>query len=68
MKKIIKIEGMSCSNCARRVEGALKKLGNLEVEVNLESKEAIIKGDLSISSSKLKEVIEDLGYRVKSIN
>lgn len=69
MKKQIKIEGMSCNHCVMHVKNALNEIkGVHEVCVSLEDKNAIIEVEKEIESSKLREVIEDAGYDVVSIN
>ncbi len=54
---IIKIEGMSCVHCVKRVENALKENGatNIKVEIGLAEFENLEK-DKAIS------IIEDLGF------
>lgn len=68
LKKVIYIEGMSCSHCQKRVEEALKKQrGVKEVKVDLKDKKAEVILDKDISEREFKDVIEDLGYTVKKI-
>lgn len=71
MKKQLLIEGMSCMNCVRHVETALKELEELEdVTVNLDDKTAIISLKEEIGDDRLKEIIEDANYdliEVKSL-
>lgn len=69
MKKVISIEGMSCKHCAMRVENSLKALDQkAKVKVNLRNNEAEISSKEDISDDKIKQVIEDAGYRVISIS
>jgi len=69
MKKVISIEGMSCKHCAMRVENSLKSLDQkAKVKVNLRNNEAEISSKEDISDDKIKQVIEDAGYRVISIS
>ena len=65
MKKLyVKIDGMSCSHCAKRVENSLKEVdGVLKVSVNLDKKEVIITSKFEIDTSLLRKKIEDLGYK-----
>lgn len=69
MKKIMKIEGMSCSHCSGAVTKALEgTTGVSNVEVSLEKKEASFDiQDGSVTDAALKELIEDLGYDVAGI-
>ncbi|MCR2044304.1 heavy-metal-associated domain-containing protein [Anaerosalibacter massiliensis] len=67
MKKTILIEGMSCGHCVKAVEEALKELDEIKsVNVNLEEKKADIEGD-SLDYNKIKEAIDEAGYRVVEI-
>ncbi len=57
--KIIEIEGMQCNHCKMSVEKALNELdGITKVEVNIESKKAIIEINKKIENNKIKEAIE----------
>jgi len=66
--KTIKIDGMSCMHCVKKVEDALKKVkGIKQVEVNLEEKKATVTMKQEVSNEELKNTIEDLGYNVGEI-
>lgn len=68
MTKVIKIEGMSCMHCVKRVDQALKTLdGVTGVSVNLELKQASVDYKGSINDEVIKSVIDDAGYDVLSI-
>ncbi len=60
------ITGMTCANCARTIERALRKLdGVLEVNVNLASERASVEYIPSlVSLEALKSAVEDAGYGV----
>ena len=67
MKKVIKIEGMSCMHCV----GAVKKaLGNIEgvmsVEVDLAGKTATVEVN-DVNDDVLKSAVEEAGYDVIEI-
>lgn len=65
ISKTIQIEGMSCSHCAKKVELALKELeGVKSVKVSLEDKKAEMILVKEIDDEKIKEVIEDIGYKI----
>lgn len=67
MKKTIMIEGMSCNHCTKAVENALKGLNEVsKVEVSLEEKKAVVEVEKLIDD-KLREVIEEEGYKVVEI-
>ncbi len=65
--KTIKIEGMQCNHCKMSVEKALSYIeGVTKVEVSLENKTAIIESQKEIDDSKIKQVIEETGFKVKT--
>lgn len=67
-KKILRIEGMSCKHCSKRVEDSLLSLNGIKkVKVNLENKEAIITLDQLIDAATLKEKIEELGFKLLEV-
>jgi len=68
MKKKVFIEGMSCSHCAKHVEGALKEVNGIKsAKVNLEGKFAEIELVSEVENEKIKAAIEDAGYEVTNI-
>ena len=68
IKKNIKIEGMNCMHCAKKVENGLKEIKEVKsVNVNLEEKNAEVILKQEVENDILKEKIEDLGYEVKEI-
>ena len=68
MKKTIKIEGMSCEHCAKKVELALKSIAEVKkVKVQLKKKDAIVTLDTSVDNQVLISAIESLGYQVTEI-
>ena len=67
MEKIISIEGMSCGHCKASVEEALSKLAGVEfAEVDLEKKQAVVKGK-DLDDKTLTETIDDIGFDVVEI-
>lgn len=68
MKKI-KIEGMQCNHCKMSVEKALNSIENItKVEVDLEAKCASVEYIKEIDNQKIKNVIEEAGFTVISID
>ena len=63
---IIKIDGMSCANCAAGIEKHLesKDLGN--ININFSTGEANYEPKNEGDEEKIKQIIEGLGYRVIS--
>ncbi len=66
MKRVYKVEGMSCVNCARTIQIALsRKEGIKDVEVSFELGRVRVEFDEErISEEEIKRAIEELGYRV----
>ncbi len=66
MKRTFKVEGMSCVNCARTIEIALKKKEGVEdVEVSFElGRVKVVFDEGRISEEEIVRTIESLGYRV----
>lgn len=68
MNKIIKIEGMSCSHCAKAVAQELEALeGVSNVEVSLKQKQATLNAAESVTDDRLKGAVEEAGYKVTEI-
>ena len=61
----VKIEGMSCQHCVKRVDNALKDLQGV-VSAKVSVGEAVIDGN--VSEDLVKETIEDAGYDVEEIS
>ncbi|WP_426350709.1 heavy-metal-associated domain-containing protein [Alloiococcus sp. CFN-8] len=61
----VKIAGMSCQHCVKRVDNALKDLQGV-VSAKVSVGEAVIDGN--VSQDLVKETIEDAGYDVEEIS
>jgi copper chaperone CopZ len=67
MKKIIKIEGMSCGHCQAKVEKLLNAMDGVEAKVDLKKKAATVNLSKDINDSIFKDAITEAGYEVISI-
>ncbi len=68
LKKVIYIDGMSCSHCQKKVEETLKKQREVkDAKVDLREKKAEVLFNRDMRDDDLKEIIEDLGYKVRKI-
>ena len=68
MKKIVGIEGMSCSHCAKKVEDAFYELPETEnVKVNLDDTNAEIEFSSDIDDKIISDLIKSAGYTVTCI-
>ncbi|MCL2816498.1 MAG: copper ion binding protein [Oscillospiraceae bacterium] len=69
MKKIIKIEGMSCNHCAGAVKKALEEItGVSAVAVDLENKAATLEISAAVTDEALRSAVEEAGYKAIKIN
>ncbi|MDD7733109.1 MAG: heavy metal translocating P-type ATPase [Firmicutes bacterium] len=66
MEKVLKIEGMSCAHCQKRVEDALNRLEGVEAKVDLEAGLARVKGD-HLDLEAMKKAVEDAGYEMTGV-
>ena len=62
--KVIKIEGMRCENCNRRVQNALNQLDGVNAKVYGDRAEAVVKLGRDIEDIELEKAVSGLGYRV----
>lgn len=63
MKKIVGIEEMSCSHCAKKVEDALYGLPEIEdVKVNLDNKNAEIEFSSEVDDKIISDLIKSVGF------
>ncbi len=69
MKKVIKIDGMSCHHCTARVEKALAACkGVTSVVMDLDGNTATVELTADITDAQLTEIIDDAGYDVVEIH
>ncbi len=67
-KKVIKIDGMHCEHCVKKVTEVLARLeGVTGVKVNLNKKEAVIKYSKEIDNQEIIKVIDDINFKVTDI-
>jgi Cu+-exporting ATPase len=66
MEKKVIIEGMMCMHCRAHAEKALNGIPGATATVDLESKTAIVTGD--VSDDAIRTAIEEAGYQVVSIS
>ena len=66
-EKVLTVEGMTCENCAVRVENALNRLDDVMCRVHLKKKTAVVSFSREISDEVLKNAVERMGYQVTQI-
>lgn len=62
---IIKVEGMSCSHCSKRVEEALNAIEGISATVDLKKKKATIISQKPIDINQIISAVEKAGYSAK---
>ena len=67
-KEILKIEGMTCANCALGIKKHLDKNGVQNVNINFASAEASFTKDQQYNFEKVKKLIQAIGYNAKRIS
>ena len=64
--KTLKIEGMECDHCVLRVGRAIASVqGVIEVDVNLETKEAVVEFEEPKTDLKIKAVVREAGFEAE---
>ncbi len=66
-EKLVKIEGMTCKNCAARVENAFHKLDGTCANVNLGKQQLTLLTKDEISDAEIKRIVAETGYLAKEI-
>lgn len=61
------VEGMSCKNCAMRVENAFNEREGCCAEVDLKQNSAVVHTKDTLSESELRAVVQKAGYQVTSL-
>ena len=68
MKKIVGIEGMSCSHCAKKVEDALYGLPETEeVNINLENKCSEVDFSSEVDDKIISDLIKSVGFTATTV-
>lgn len=63
-QKSIKIDGMTCVNCALNIERAVKKSGIDNAVVNFSTKELIIEDYTGVKDAALEKIVNNAGFSV----
>ena len=67
MRKLLKIEGMSCGHCVMHVQSALEDVpGVKSAKVDLLERSAMVDGD-NLNDQALRAAVSEAGYSVSSI-
>ena len=60
------VDGMHCSNCARRVENALNSKEGLWATVKLENKTVMVRSKNQLELAEISKLVSEAGYTVTS--
>ncbi len=67
MRKLLKIEGMSCGHCVMHVQSALEDVpGVKSAKVDLLERQALVDGEV-LDDQALRAAVSNAGYRVVQI-
>lgn len=66
-EKEVRIQGMSCENCQRRIQRQLDRINGVSAEVDWKKGVAKISEDCEVSDDTIRRTIERLDYKVMSI-
>ena len=64
----LKVDGMTCGNCVRRVENALNRLDGVWASVEMDRHMATVHMKESLSEETLKKAVKDAGYLVLQVS
>ena len=64
---VLTIDGMTCENCARRVENALNQMGDVWATVNLGKRQALVLLKWRPEEGTLRDAVQNAGYTVLSV-
>ncbi|MCD2138529.1 MULTISPECIES: heavy-metal-associated domain-containing protein [Salinicoccus] len=68
MKTNLRTEDLTCPSCIKKIESGIgKKEGVSKVDVKFNLNKVTVEHDESVTGDELKNVIEKLGYPVKSV-
>lgn len=66
-KYTVKIGGMSCKNCAAKIENALNRKDGLYADVDFKSGAAEIYSNTDVTEFTIRQTVVGLGYSVEKI-
>ena len=64
---VLTIDGMTCSNCVRRVENVLNQLDGVWAQVDLSSRKAAVRMKQPLPEDTLRDAVRAAGYIVLSV-
>ena len=65
--KVVRIEGMHCQNCVKRVENAFHAREGFYVKADLAKGTALVRSKQEVPDEELKQTVRKLGYSPVSV-
>ena len=66
-KLTVKIDGMRCESCRRRVTAAINSIDGAAAKVSIEKNEAVVSFERQLTDEELISAIEAAGFEVRDI-
>lgn len=66
-KLTVKIDGMRCESCRRRVTAAINSIDGAAAKVSLEKSEAVVNFERQLTDEELISAVETVGFEVRDI-
>ena len=66
-KLTVKIDGMRCESCRRRVTAAINAIDGAAARVNLERQEAVVSFERQLTDEEIISAVETAGFEVRNI-
>lgn len=67
-KLTVKIDGMRCESCRRRVTAAINAIDGAAAMVSLEKREAVVSFERELDDKELINAVEGAGFEVSEIS
>ena len=67
-QRVLALDGLHCANCVSGVKNALEAIPGVAADVTLDQQRALVRMDRAIPDEKLREAVEEQGFRVISVN
>ena len=65
---ILDVDGMHCSNCARRVENSFNKLDGIWAKADVGKKKVELRSKSELSEAHCREILNEAGYTLIFMN
>ena len=66
-QRVLALDGLHCAHCVASVKAALEAIPGVAADVTLNPQRALVQMDRAIPDEKLREAVEEQGFRVVSV-